>query len=81
MTIMLYFFWKGKDMHTKSLTARVFFTAFRALPKDEQHSFLFTLVNHSSIREDLIDLAIAAKRNLEKCTGLHAFAKKLNKAK
>ena len=68
-------------MHTENLTARVFFTAFRAMPKNEQHNFLFTLVNDSSLREDIIDLATATKRNLEKCASLRLFAKKLNKAR
>ena len=67
-------------MTTKQATAEVFLTAFRALPKQEQNAFLFTIIKDHSFREDVIDLAIAVKRSGEKCKKLHTFVKTLNKA-
>ena len=67
-------------MTTKQATAEVFFTAFRALPKQEQNAFLFTIIKDHSFRKDLIDLTIAVKRSTEKCSKLNVFAKNLKKA-
>ena len=61
-------------MTTKQATAEVFLTAFRALPKQEQNAFLFTIIKDNSFREDIIDLAIAVKRSSEKCKKLRTFA-------
>jgi hypothetical protein len=68
-------------MTSKQATAEVFLTAFRALPKQEQNTFLFTIVQDHSFGEDVIDLAIAVKRSFEKCKKLRVFARHLNKAK
>ena len=68
-------------MTTTQATAKVFLTAFRALPKQEQNAFLFTIIKDHSFREDVIDLAIAVKRSAEKCKKFHTFAKYLNKTK
>ena len=66
-------------MTTRQATAEVFLTAFRALPKQEQNAFLFTIVKDHSFREDVIDLAIAVKRSAEKCKKLHTFVKYLKR--
>jgi len=68
-------------MTAKQATAEVFLTAFRALPKQEQNAFLFTIIKDHNFRKDVVDLAIAVKRSKEKCNKLHAFVKNLNKAK
>ena len=68
-------------MTKKKATAEVFLTAFRALPRDEQNAFLFTIVKDHSFREDVIDLAIAVKRSAEKCKKLHTFVKHLKRAR
>jgi len=68
-------------MTAKQATAEVFLTAFRALPKQEQNAFLFTIIKDHSFRGDVIDLAIAVKRSAEKCKKLRTFAKHLTGAK
>ena len=68
-------------MTVKQATAEVFVTAFRALPKQEQNAFLFTIIKDHSFREDVIDIAIAMKRSAEKCKKLHAFVKHLKEAR
>ena len=62
-------------MTAKQATAEVFLTAFRALPKEEQNTFLFTIIKDRSFREDVIDLAIAVKRSTKKCKKLRTFVK------
>ena len=64
-------------MTSKQATAQVFLTAFRALPRCEQNTFLFTIIKDHAFREDVIDLAIAVKRSSEKCKKLRAFVKPL----
>ena len=66
-------------MTTAQATREVFLTAFKALPKEEQNAFLFTIVKEHSFREELIDIAIAMKRSTEKCKDLHVFARQLKK--
>ncbi len=66
-------------MTTVQATAEVFFTAFRALPKQEQSAFLFTIINDCSFGKDVIDLAIAVKRSGEKCKKLHTFVRNLKR--
>ena len=68
-------------MTTRQATAEVFLTAFKALPKQEQSAFLFTIVKDHSFREDIMDLAIAVTRNTEKCKKLRTFVKHLKKTK
>lgn len=67
------------SMTTKQATAEVFLTAFRALRRQEQNAFLFTIIKDHSFREDIIDLAIAVKRSTEKCKKLHAFVRTLKR--
>ena len=64
-------------MTVKQATTQVFLTAFRALPKNEQNTFLFTIIKDSRFRKDVIDLAIAEKRSSERTKNLHLFAKSL----
>jgi len=66
-------------MTAAQATAEVFLTAFRALPKQEQSAFLFTIINDYSFGKDVIDLAIAVKRNGEKCKKLHTFVRHLKR--
>lgn len=66
-------------MTSKQATAEIFMTAFRALPPEEQNTFLITIVKDSHFREDIIDLAIATKRSLEKTKPLRSFLKSLKK--
>ena len=46
-------------------TAEIFWTAFKALPRKEQSVFLSKLFSDNKVSEDLIDLAIWAKRRHE----------------
>jgi hypothetical protein len=66
---------------SKQATAKIFMTAFRALPREEQNTFLFTIVNDTRFREDIIDMAIAVKRSAEKTKPLRFFLKSLKKRK
>jgi len=68
-------------MTAKQARAEVFLTAFRALPKEEQSTFLFTIIKDRSLREDVIDLAIAMRRSSEKTRKLSAFVNHLRKAR
>jgi hypothetical protein len=68
-------------MTAKQATAEVFLTAFRALPREEQNAFLFTIINDYTFREDVIDLAVAVKRSGEKCVKLRTFVKSLKRTK
>lgn len=54
-------------------TAEIFFTAFKALPKKEQSVFLSKLFSDNKTREDLIDLALCAKRRHEPSRPLQAL--------
>ena len=58
-------------------TAEIFLTAFKALPRQEKNVFLSKLVKDKSIREDLIDLAIAETRMKEKAIPFKTFLKSL----
>lgn len=56
-------------------TAEVFFTAFKVLPKKEQEVFISKLFSDSSAREEMIDLAICARRRNEPSRPLQACIK------
>ena len=58
-------------------TAKIFLTAFMALPRKAQNAILFPLVHDPEIREDIIDLAIAEKRVREKARPLGDFLSEL----
>jgi hypothetical protein len=53
-------------MKAEGMTAEVFWTAFRALPRKEQDVFLSKMLKDRRLREDLLDLAIAEKRSGDK---------------
>ena len=59
--------------------AEVFLTAFRALAKIEQNAILAGLIHNSSLREDIIDLAIAETRSRETSRSLKTFLNELRK--
>ena len=67
-------------MTVQQATAEIFLTAFKALPRMEKNTFLFKLVKDKSIREDLIDLAIAEARMKEKAIPFKTFLKSLEKS-
>ena len=46
-------------------TAKVFLTAFRALPKKERQVVLSGIAEDDELREDLLDLALIAERRNE----------------
>lgn len=54
-------------------------TAFKALPVKERHTFLKKLLENNSLREDIIDIAIAAKRSHEKTKSFRGFLKSIGK--
>ncbi len=45
-------------MKASQATAEVFFTAFKALRKKEKEAFLEKVISDSTLREDLIDIAL-----------------------
>ena len=61
-------------------TAEVFMTAFKALPTKERSLFLTKLLKDASLREDILDIAIAAKRSHEKTRPFREFLKSVSKA-
>ena len=66
-------------MSPQQATAQIFLTAFKAMSFKEQSSILRAFVNDASLREDIIDMAIAVKRIREKSKPLRAFLKSINK--
>jgi hypothetical protein len=61
-------------------TAEIFMTAFKALPTRERSTFLTKLLQDNSLREDIIDIAVATKRSREKTRPFRAFLKSIGKA-
>jgi hypothetical protein len=53
-------------MKAPGMTAEVFLTAFRTLPRREQDVFLGEMLKDRRLREDLIDIAIAEERSGDK---------------
>ena len=60
-------------------TAEIFMTAFKALPVKERNTFLTKLLNDNSLREDIVDVALAIKRSHEKTKPFRDFLKSINK--
>jgi hypothetical protein len=58
----------GRFQHMKAqeMTAEVFLTAFKTLPKKEQDMFFIQMFQDRGLREDLIDIAIAEGRSRDK---------------
>ena len=61
-------------------TAEIFMTAFKALPAKERSTFLSRLLQDNSLREDIMDIAIATKRSHEKTKSFRRFLKSIDKA-
>jgi hypothetical protein len=53
-------------MKALGMTAEVFLTAFRTLPKKEQDVFFAEVLKDRRLREDLADIAIAEERSGDK---------------
>ncbi len=62
-------------MKAQGMTAEVFLTAFRAMPKKEQNLFLMEIIKDSRLREDLIDIAIAENRDRDRGRPFKEFLK------
>jgi hypothetical protein len=52
-------------MSASQATAEVFLTALKAMSKKEQSAVLAGIVQDKNLREDLLDLALIAKRRNE----------------
>ena len=61
-------------------TAEIFMTAFKALPVRERSTFLTKLLQDNSLREDIIDIAVATKRSHEKTKPFRGFLKSIGKS-
>ena len=61
-------------------TAEIFMTAFKALPARERSTFLARLLQDNSLREDIMDIAIASKRSHEKTKPFRGFLKSIGKS-
>ncbi len=66
-------------MGKKEATAEVFMTAFKALKKEERDIFLTSLLKDRSLREDLMDIAVAQERLKEKSRPFKDFLKETEK--
>ena len=60
-------------------TAEVFMTAFKALPARERGTFLTKLLKDNSLREDILDIAVATQRSREKTRPFRGFLKSIGK--
>ena len=61
-------------------TAEIFMTAFKALPAKERSTFLSRLLQDNSLREDIMDNAVASKCSHEKTKSFRGFLKSISKA-
>ena len=61
--------------HHGSMTAaaEVFWTAFRALPRDERQAIVGRLLTDRQFREDLLDVSTLAKRRKEPARPLSEY--------
>lgn len=62
-------------------TAEVFWTAFKALPRKEQDAIVIRLAEDISLREDLVDIAIALERKDEPARPLADVLKEIEAKK
>jgi len=53
-------------MKTQGMTAEIFLTAFKTMPKKEQNIFLSKIIKDARLREDLIDIEITESRAKDK---------------
>ena len=75
--ILIYGMLSLKEIYTATYqaTAQVFMTAFKALPVKERKTFLANLLKDNSLREDMVDIAIAIKRSGEKTKSFRELIK------
>ena len=66
-------------MTTIQAKAEIFLTAFQSLPRPEQNAILSGLLHNTSLRKDIIDLAIAETRNRQSSRPFRSFLKELRK--
>ena len=64
-----------EQVKTQGMTAEVFLTAFKTMPKKEQNIFLSKIIKDSRLREDIIDIAIAESRTKDKSRPFRDFLK------
>ena len=62
-------------------TVEVFVAAFRALPRRHKDAVLSRLAQDRTVREDLLDLAVAAERKKEPSRPLREFLSKVYRKK
>jgi hypothetical protein len=62
-------------MKARGMTAEVFLTAFKTLPKKEQDMFFVQMLQDRRLREDLIDIASAEGRSGDKARPFREFLK------
>ena len=60
-------------MKSQGMTAEVFLTAFKTMPRKEQDIFLHEILKDSSLRNDLIDIAVAESRAKDKSRPFREF--------
>jgi hypothetical protein len=58
---------------TSKATAEVFFTAFKALAKEDRDEVLVRIAGDRSLRHDLLDLATIAERLPESSRPFHEY--------
>lgn len=61
-------------------TANRFLSAFKALPRPQKNAVVARLARERSIREDLIDLAIADSRRTERSRPLREFLREAHES-
>ena len=61
-------------MRANQATAKVFFTAFKALKSEEKEAFLERVISDPELREDLIDIALIERAKKVKGKAVSAKA-------
>jgi hypothetical protein len=65
-------------MKAEGMTAEVFWTAFKTMPRKERDAFLGKMLKDKRLREDLIDIAIAEERSVDKTRPFRKFLEERN---
>lgn len=68
-------------MTATEATAKVFWTAFKRLPRAGQRAILQRIVKDKNLRHDLIDLAIIENRRAEPSRPLREYLKQTSNGK
>jgi hypothetical protein len=66
-------------MKAQGLTAEVFLTAFKTMPRKEQDIFLSEILKDNGLRNDLMDIAVAESRAKNKSRSFREFLKEQGK--